>query len=63
MKFDTIKVKILTVNSSPFSAIYDILKKWWYHGGTMSFLKFSRTKKSVEKQPVPVAQSDRAPDS
>ncbi len=47
---------MLTVNPSPFPAIYDILKKWWYHGGTMNFLKFSRTKKSVEKQRVPVAQ-------
>jgi len=32
------------------------------HGGTMDFLKFSRTKKSVEKQAAPVAQLDRAPD-
>ena len=47
---------MLTVNPSPFPAIYDILKKWWYHGGTMDFLKFSRTRKSVEKQRVPVAQ-------
>jgi len=28
----------------------------------MDFLKFSRTKKSVEKQTAPVAQLDRAPD-
>jgi len=54
---------VLKVNPSPFPAIYDILKKWWYHGGTMNFLKFSRTRKSVEKQRVPVAQQDRAPDS
>jgi len=47
---------MLTVNASPFPAIYDILKKWWYHGGTMNFSKFNRTKKSVEKQRVPVAQ-------
>ena len=47
---------MLTVNASPFPAIYDILEKWWYHGGTMNFLKFSRTRKSVEKQRVPVAQ-------
>ena len=26
---------MLTVNPSPFPAIYDILKKWWDHGGTM----------------------------
>jgi hypothetical protein len=24
---------MLTVNASPFPAIYDILIKWWYHGG------------------------------
>ena len=53
---------MLTVNASPFPAIYVILKKWWYHGGTMDFLKFSRTRKSVEKQAAPVAQLDRAPD-
>jgi len=28
----------------------------------MDFLKFSRTRKSVEKQAAPVAQLDRAPD-
>ena len=47
---------MLTVNPSPFPVIYDNLEKWWYHGGTMNFLKFSRTRKSVEKQRVPVAQ-------
>jgi len=47
---------MLTVNASPFPSIYVILKKWWYHGGTMKFLKVSRMKKSVEKQRVPVAQ-------
>jgi hypothetical protein len=47
---------MLRVNASPFPAIYDTLKKWWYHGGIMDFLKFSRTRKSVEKQAVPVAQ-------
>jgi hypothetical protein len=25
---------MLTVNPSPFPAIYDILKKWWYSCGT-----------------------------
>jgi len=25
---------MLTVNASPFPAIYDILKKWWYSCGT-----------------------------
>ena len=54
---------MLTVNPSPFPTIYDILIKWWYHGGTMNFLMFSRTRESVEKQRVPVAQQDRAPDS
>ena len=51
---------MLTVNPSPFPAIYDILKKWWYHGGTMNFSKFNRTKKSVENNFLPLGLSDGA---
>jgi hypothetical protein len=28
---------MLTVNPSPFPAIYDILIKWWYQCGTRNF--------------------------
>tara|TARA_Y100000588_G_scaffold367775_1_gene434901 strand:- start:631 stop:1074 length:444 start_codon:yes stop_codon:yes gene_type:complete len=39
---------MLKVNPSPFPAIYDILKKWWYHGT-----------KRLNKKYIPIAKKGK----